>query len=335
MGKTSFIDEVKVFIKAGDGGDGRVAFRREKYIPKGGPNGGDGGRGGDIIVEGSSHVSSLQDYRFKKHYRAKHGEHGGSWQKTGAAGDSVTLKVPPGTLIKSEDGSTILGEIMNDGQSLVLEKGGKGGLGNMHFATSTNQTPRRATEGQKKQGLWVILELKILSDIGLVGFPNAGKSSFLSAVTNAKPKIASYPFTTLSPKIGVYRSHEKELVIADIPGLVEDAHKGIGLGLQFLRHIQRTHYLLYVLNGDPGYEKDPMEQYLALYNELEHFDSLLVKRDSCIAINKVDLLSPAQQDQIRQTFAQKNLDIFFISCKSGSDVQTLMESIAPTVFAKQ
>ena len=334
MAKISFIDEVKVFVKAGDGGDGRVGFRREKFIPKGGPNGGDGGRGGDIIIEGSHHSSSLQDYRFKKHFRAKNGEHGGTWQKTGANGESIVLRVPPGTIIKAEDGETLVGEIMADQERLVLEKGGKGGLGNMHFTSSTNQAPRRATEEQKREGRWIVLELKILSDLGLVGFPNAGKSTFLSTVTKAKPKIANYPFTTLSPKIGVHREGESELLIADIPGIVEDAHLGTGLGLQFLRHIQRTSFLLYVLNGDPLESKDPFDQYQALFRELEHFDRQLVTRPSKVVINKMDLLSSEQRKKIQSRFAEKNLDIFFISCKTNLHVDALMQSIHETFLQR-
>ncbi|MCB0272250.1 MAG: GTPase ObgE [Bdellovibrionales bacterium] len=327
MTQKPFIDYVNVFIKAGDGGDGHVGFRREKFVPKGGPDGGDGGRGGSVIAVGSKDEYSLLEFKYLRHFRAKNGQKGGRSQKTGKSADDLFLKVPLGTVFKDKESQLLLGEIIEDGQTLVLQEGGKGGLGNQHFATSTNQAPQKATPGETKEGFWVQMELKLLADIGLVGFPNAGKSSLLACLTHAKPKIGDYPFTTLSPSIGVSNLIDQTLIISDIPGLIEDAHKGVGLGTQFLRHIQRTQMLLFVLNADPLFEKSPLEQYETLSNELYTFDPTLAEKPFLIVVNKIDLIEEETRKEIEQIFTKKNLHIHQISCHNKSGVVELQRKI--------
>ncbi|MEZ4845689.1 MAG: GTPase ObgE [Bdellovibrionota bacterium] len=249
--KNSFIDQTKIFVKAGDGGDGKISFNREKYKPKGGPDGGDGGNGGSIILVGSKDETSLLTYRYKKHFRAQDGKSGQGKNKKGASGEDMYLRVPLGTIVKDIDTGEIRGEILHDKEEWVMEKGGKGGIGNVRFASSTNRAPRQSTPGEKHEGHWVQLELKLLADLGIVGFPNAGKSTLLKTLTNAKPKIGNYAFTTLSPNLGVLKVKEKSIRIGDIPGIIEGAHEGLGLGFQFLKHIQRNKALLFLISADP------------------------------------------------------------------------------------
>ncbi|MEZ4818704.1 MAG: GTPase ObgE [Bdellovibrionota bacterium] len=330
MTKKTFIDFCNIFIKAGDGGDGHTGFRREKYVPKGGPDGGDGGRGGSIIAKGSEHEFSLLDYTQRKHFRAKNGQPGGRRQKTGRSADDLVLCVPLGTVFRNKETGRPMGEIIENDQTLVLQEGGKGGLGNQHFATSTNQTPRKSTPGEIREGFWVQMELKLLADIGLVGFPNAGKSTFLSTITNAKPKIGNYAFTTLHPCIGVSRLKQDDsdtLIISDIPGLIEDVHKGVGLGIQFLRHIQRTQALLFILNGDPEHVESPLTQWHILQTELQNFDPTLMQKPMLIALNKIDLLPEEHIQKLQKDFAEKNLSIALISCHNKQGIHEIREKL--------
>lgn len=327
MSEKSFIDFVKVFVKAGDGGDGCASFRREKFIPRGGPDGGDGGRGGDILAQGSQHLFSLMEYRFKRIFRAKNGGAGRKKQQTGKSADPMILPVPLGTVFKNIETGEVLGEIVDDQQTFLLQEGGKGGLGNQHFATSTNRAPRKCTDGEKREGFWIALELKILADVGLVGFPNAGKSTLLSKISKARPKIGAYPFTTLSPTIGVSMLDEKRLIISDIPGLIEGAHAGVGLGIQFLRHIQRCNTLLCLLNADPLAELTPLQQLKALEKEIKAFDPSLLKRNRLIVINKTDLLAEKEIKKLNAIFQKKNLPIVLISCFNGDGIDTLVHKI--------
>ena len=325
MKKHSFIDQVKVFVKAGDGGDGKVSFHREKYVPKGGPDGGDGGRGGDIVLVGSKDESSLLDYKYKRHFRAKNGQPGSGSQKTGANGDHLVLKVPLGTIIKEAETGELLGEVLKDQEEWVLQQGGRGGRGNMRFATSTNRAPRECTPGEKIEGQWVQLELKILADLGFIGFPNAGKSSLLQALTNAKPKVGNYAFTTLSPNLGVLQKNDRSIRIGDIPGIIEGAHEGTGLGLQFLKHIQRTKCLLFLLSLDPEEKNDPITQFRILKEEVHNFDSDILKRPTLIVLNKVDLISKTHLNKVIGSFT--DIDPIVISCKTNEGLEDLAKAI--------
>jgi GTP-binding protein len=306
-----------------------VGFRREKFVPKGGPDGGDGGRGGDVIARGNHDMHSLMDYRFKRHFRAKHGQNGRGSQMTGASADPLILPVPLGTVFHDQESGKVLGEITAHDQELLLQAGGKGGLGNQHFKSSTNQAPRKATPGKKIEGFWLSMELKILADIGLVGFPNAGKSTFLQTVTQARPKIGDYAFTTLIPSIGVAEldGTDQRLIIADIPGIIEDAHQGVGLGLRFLRHIERCRGLLFLLNGDPIFEKDPIEQFEVLCHELEAYQKSILDRTMVVAINKSDLYDEKQWATWQKYFTKKNLSIHAISCHNQDGVEKLQKTL--------
>lgn len=286
-----FLDEAKIYIRSGNGGNGCVSFRREKFIEYGGPDGGDGGRGGDIIVEVASNLNTLIDYRYRQHFKASAGEGGKGNDRTGAQGASLTLCVPVGTQIFLDDKTTLLGDFVEPGQKKLLLKGGNGGFGNAHFKSSTNQVPRFANKGQEGQELWVWLRLKLIADVGLVGLPNAGKSTFLSMTSRAKPKIADYPFTTLVPQLGVASIHNHEIVIADIPGLIEGAHEGVGLGVRFLGHVERCKTLLHLIDiSSPSILKD----YETVRHELQSYSPLLGEKSEIIGLTKCDLLSPSQ-----------------------------------------
>jgi len=283
-----FLDEAKIYVKAGDGGDGCVSFRREKYIARGGPNGGDGGRGGSVIARAAAELNTLIDYRYKQHFRAPRGGHGMGRDRTGASGDDIELAVPPGTQILAEDRRTVLADLLTPGQSIVLAEGGAGGLGNSHFKSATNQAPRRATPGQPGEERWLWLRLKLLADAGLVGLPNAGKSTFLAAVSRARPKIADYPFTTLEPKLGTVQPDHDSFVIADIPGLIAGAHEGAGLGDRFLGHIERCRVLIHLVDGT---EDDVRAAYRTVREELAHYDPRLLERPELVCLNKADALT--------------------------------------------
>ncbi len=281
-----FADYAKLYLKAGDGGAGMAHFRREKYVPRGGPDGGDGGDGGSIILEGDSHMNTLLDLRYKKFLKARKGNPGGSAQKTGKKGDDIVLRVPLGTVAYESETRRLIGEVVSHGERLVLAKGGKGGLGNTHFKTATNQTPHYAQPGEPGEEIVVEIELKLIAEVGLVGFPNAGKSTLLSALSAARPKIADYPFTTLEPNLGVVQMPDhRSFVMADIPGIIEDAHQGKGLGLQFLRHIERNKVLLFVISA----MSDVEEEYRILCDELRAYRQDLMDKPRLVAITHMDL----------------------------------------------
>ncbi|MFN4196655.1 MAG: GTPase ObgE [Caldimicrobium sp.] len=288
-----FVDQVKIYVKGGDGGAGCISFRREKYVPKGGPDGGDGGDGGDVILIADSQVHTLYDFYHHIHFRAENGRPGQGKKMKGRDGKDLILKVPVGTLVKDADTGEILGDLVKPGQKLVVSKGGKGGRGNAHFATPIRQAPRIAEPGTPGEERWIILELKLIADVGLVGFPNAGKSTLLSRLSAAKPKIADYPFTTLEPNLGVVKLKDGDtFIIADIPGLIEGAHRGLGLGHEFLRHIERTRLLLFMLDLSEG--ERIVKQFEILKKELNLYNPLLLEKPFIIALNKIDLL-PAER----------------------------------------
>lgn len=298
MATSNFVDYVKIFCRSGDGGAGSVHFRREKYIPKGGPDGGDGGKGGDIIARGNAQMWTLLHLRFTRHLRAENGGSGGRQQSTGADGKSIFIEVPMGTIVRNSVTNEVMGEIVEDKQELTLFYGGRGGLGNDHFKSATNQTPKYAQPGEDGVEAEIILELKILADVGLVGFPNAGKSTLLSVVSAAKPEIADYPFTTLKPNLGIvsYRD-QQSFVMADIPGIIEGAHEGKGLGLRFLRHIERNSVLLFIIPADTG---DIRKEYQILLNELKQYNPELLDKQRVLAVSKSDLLDGELMDEIKK-----------------------------------
>lgn len=300
-----FLDEAKVYLKSGDGGAGCVSFRREKFIEHGGPNGGDGGRGGDVIIRAEPDLNTLIDYRYQQHFRAKNGTPGMGSNRSGPSGDDIILRVPPGTQILAEDKETILADLTTAGQEIRFLKGGRGGLGNAQFKSSTNQAPRYAQPGEPGQELWVWLRLKLIADIGLVGLPNAGKSTFLSVVSAARPKIADYPFTTLHPNLGVTESDGFSFVIADIPGLIEGASEGKGLGTRFLGHVERCAALLHLVDATAD---DPVADYRTIRAELGKYDDALAGKTEIIALTKADALTddslPAIAEQLETASGQ-------------------------------
>jgi GTP-binding protein len=282
-----FIDQVEIFVRSGKGGDGMVHFRREKYVPRGGPDGGDGGKGGDVVLEVAPHLNTLSSFRHKTKFHAQNGARGGKSNMTGRSADDLVIPVPPGTIVYEDNTGDVLGDLVEPGQRLVVAMGGRGGRGNARFASSVRQVPRVAERGEPGKERNLRLELKLIADIGIVGVPNAGKSTFLSAVTNAKPKIAAYPFTTLEPNLGVTElDYETSLVLADIPGLIEGAHQGVGLGHDFLRHIQRTRVLIHLLDG---MSEDPLLDFAQINSELALFDPDLANKPQIVALNKMDL----------------------------------------------
>ena len=284
------LDYAEIQIKAGDGGPGASSFRRESFAPRGGPDGGDGGRGGDVILKADGQMTTLMDYRYRQQYAAPNGRKGEGTNSTGRSGDDLVLRVPPGTLVRDLESDEVVGELLDDGQELVVAQGGRGGWGNARFATSTNQAPRRADPGQPGQERRIALELKLIADVGLVGEPNAGKSTFLSAVSAATPKVADYPFTTLTPNLGVVQlSGHRTFVVADIPGIIEGAHEGKGLGHQFLRHIERTRTLAIMIPADA---LEPQEEYDRLVAELREYSAELAAKPQCVVFTKADLLPP-------------------------------------------
>ena len=289
-----FLDQAKIYLKSGDGGNGCCAFRREKYIEFGGPNGGNGGRGGDVIFEAVPNLNTLIDFRYRQHFKAERGHHGEGSDCTGAKGQNLIIKVPVGTEIVAEDGETIIKDMMIPYERFTIAKGGDGGFGNAAYKTSTNQAPRRADPGWPGEEMWVWLRLKMIADVGLVGFPNAGKSTFLAAVSGAKPKIADYPFTTLHPNLGIARIDDDEMLIADIPGLIEGAHEGVGLGDRFLRHVERCAVLLHLVDGT---EEDVAGRYKAIRKELKLYSKTLAAKHEIVVLNKVDALLPEEIEE--------------------------------------
>jgi GTP-binding protein len=318
----NFIDYVKIHCRSGNGGAGSVHFRREKYIPKGGPDGGDGGRGGHIIVRGNEQLWTLLHLKYRKHIKAKHGMPGMGANKTGSSGEDVILEVPLGTVAKDAETGEVLFEITQHGEEKILMKGGRGGLGNSNFKSATNQTPRYAQPGEEGEEGWRILELKVLADVGLVGFPNAGKSTLLSALTAAKPKIADYAFTTLTPNLGIvaYRDH-KSFVMADIPGIIEGAHAGKGLGLRFLRHIERNSTLLFLVPADAD---DIKKEYEILLGELKKYNPELLDKKRVLAVSKADLLDEELRKEVEKELP-KNIPAVFISSITQENLEKLKD----------
>ncbi len=289
-----FLDQAKIYLKSGDGGNGCCAFRREKYIEFGGPNGGNGGRGGDVIFEAVPNLNTLIDFRYRQHFKAERGHHGEGSDCTGAKGQNLIIKVPVGTEIVAEDGETIIKDMMIPYERFTIAKGGDGGFGNAAYKTSTNQAPRRADPGWPGEEMWVWLRLKMIADVGLVGFPNAGKSTFLASVSGAKPKIADYPFTTLHPNLGIARIDDDEMLIADIPGLIEGAHEGVGLGDRFLRHVERCAVLLHLVDGT---EEDVAGRYKVIRKELKLYSKTLAAKHEIVVLNKIDALLPEEVEE--------------------------------------
>ena len=282
-----FLDQAKIYIKAGNGGSGSASFRREKYIEFGGPDGGDGGDGGSIVLEAERNLNTLIDFRYRQHFKAESGKPGSKKNKTGGSGKNLILKVPVGTQIYEEDNNTLIYDLTKNNEKFVVATGGKGGLGNTRFKSSTNRSPRKKTAGKMGEEFWIWLQLKVIADVGIIGLPNAGKSSFLSKCTRARPKIANYPFTTINPNLGVLNYNYKEIVLADIPGLIEGSHKGIGLGDKFLRHIERCKTLIHLIDIS---DKNLLNNYLKIRNELSKYDKKILRKKEIIILNKSDLV---------------------------------------------
>lgn len=342
-----FADRAKIWIRSGKGGDGHVSFRRELYVPNGGPDGGDGGNGGDVIFEVDEGLNTLTDYRHRRKYTAQDGQEGGKRNCHGKSGQDVILKVPEGTVIKDAQSGKVIADMSAGNRRQVVLKGGKGGIGNQHFATSTMQVPKYAKPGQPAQELEVMLELKVIADVGLVGFPNVGKSTLLSRVTNAQPKIANYHFTTLSPNLGVVDLDGAGFVIADIPGLVEGASRGVGLGLDFLRHIERTRVMIHMVDAASVEGRDPVADIHAINRELEAYNPEIAARPQIIAANKIDAIWDEENspvERIRKEFEPKGIKVCPISAVSGQGVKELMYEVqnllnttddSPVVFEQE
>ena len=329
-----FYDHTKIYVKAGAGGNGSIHFRREKFTPYGGPDGGDGGRGGSIYIEANSNLNTLIDYRYHQHFKATPGGAGARQKMHGAKGEDIVLKVPRGTIIRDADTHELIADLVDEGQRVMVARGGRGGLGNVHFATATHQAPREAQNGEPGEERWLSLELRLIADVGLVGYPNAGKSTLLSVVTAAEPKIADYPFTTLSPNLGVVAvgqpgsGDEFSFVLADIPGLIEGAAQGVGLGHEFLRHVQRTRLLIHMLDG-ASFERDPWQDFEAINRELREYDEHLATRPQIIALNKIDL--PEAQERWPALKAQAEAagyPAFAISAVTHQGVDELIQFTA-------
>ena len=322
----AFIDQAKFHVKAGDGGNGCVSFRREKYVPRGGPDGGDGGRGGNVIIESSSRLHSLIDFRFRSHFKAERGVHGKGKDMHGRKGKDCFMIIPVGSIIKDCETGEVLADLCNEGDRYVAAHGGKGGSGNPHFASGTNRTPRIATKGGEGDEKWLLIELKLIADIGLLGLPNAGKSTLLSRLSAANPKVAAYPFTTLEPQLGVLNiPHMEPCIIADIPGIVEGAHEGVGLGLKFLRHVERTRILLHILDAS---SEQVMEDFHVVEKELLAYREDLLEKTLLVVLNKVDITEPEHLEIIQNKLHKKGLQVSCISGLTGQGIEELKETIA-------
>jgi GTP-binding protein len=328
-----FIDEAKIYVKAGDGGRGCVSFRREKYVPRGGPDGGDGGNGADVIMIARRNMTSLLDYRYQRHYKAKRGVHGKGKDQHGKNAEDLLIPVPLGTMIKDFESGAFYGDLTEDGQTLVIARSGKGGRGNARFVTATNQAPKEAEPGVPGQEKTLKLELKLLADVGLLGFPNAGKSTLISRVSAARPKIADYPFTTLVPNLGVVSYGDgATFILADIPGLIEGAHEGAGLGIQFLRHIERTKILIHLLDLSPMTQRNPIEDYEAMNRELKSYNEELSKTPQIVALNKIDITEAREElETIEKHFSELGIKTFPISSATGEGTKELVWEVAKQV----
>ncbi len=327
-----FVDYVKIFVKAGDGGRGCVSFRREKYVPRGGPDGGDGGRGGHIIFRATDELNTLLDQRYHSEYRAKKGQHGMGKKMHGKDGEDLIVRVPVGTIIKDTYTDDMI-DLDKNGMEALIAKGGRGGLGNSHFATPVRQAPRYAQPGEEGEEKWLILELKLLADIGLIGLPNAGKSTFLSVISSAKPKIADYPFTTLRPILGVVKPEEyKSFVVADMPGLIEGAHKGVGLGFQFLRHVERTSLLLHLIDISETGGGDPVDSFEKINKELGLHSSELLKKPQAVVGTKLDIAGNRENlDRLENYCRMEKIDFFPVSAVTNNGIKKLLSYLSVTV----
>ena len=326
------VDQARIHVQAGNGGNGSSSFRREKYVPKGGPDGGDGGRGGDVILQVADNLNSLLPFEYVQHYRADNGGHGGGRNKHGKKGQSKVVKVPPGTVVYLDEGDEPIADLTEPGEEFVVARGGKGGLGNVHFKSSTRQAPRIAELGEPGEERWLRLELRLIADVGLVGLPNAGKSTLLAASTRARPKIADYPFTTLSPNLGVVSiggPGGQAFVMADIPGLIEGAAGGAGLGHEFLRHVHRTKVLVHVVDASGGLEgRDPLEDFRTINEELHAFDESMAAKPMLVALNKDDLAEARDRiPALRETLEAEGYPVFVISAATGEGVQDLFNAV--------
>jgi len=331
-----FVDEVRIHVKAGDGGDGAVAWRREKFIPRGGPAGGDGGNGGDVVLEVDPQLATLLDYRYVREHKARSGEKGHGSDMNGPDGQDLVLRVPPGTVVKDSATGEVLADLGTAAERFVVAKGGRGGLGNMNFATSTNQAPRYAEDGTPGEERDLVLELKLLADVGIVGYPNAGKSTLISRISRARPKIADYPFTTLVPNLGVVAWRDRSFVVADIPGLIEGAHSGAGLGHQFLRHVERCRVLVHLVDGaNPDPTRSPKADLEAIDRELALYSPELAKKPQIVAVTKIDVPEArAAGLKLQRLLARrkKPIDVHLISAVTGEGLQELLDAIGRVLF---
>ena len=327
-----FIDEVRIRVKAGDGGNGCLAFRREKYVPRGGPSGGDGGRGGDITMVASTHYNTLLHFRFNPEHTAQRGRHGEGSNRSGREGESIELSVPVGTIVYDADSGELLHDFTQAGDRFLVAKGGRGGRGNQHFATSTHQAPTEHEPGHPGEAKYLRLELKLLADVGLVGFPNAGKSTLISRISAGRPKIADYPFTTIEPNLGVVSADDSTFVVADIPGLIEGAHLGHGLGVQFLRHIERTRLLVHLVDVSELTGRDPAEDFRVVMGELAGFSEDLPKKPMFVVASKVDVAQDPQRiESLRALAASERMPFFEISSVTGQGIEDLKRAMAQEI----
>jgi GTP-binding protein len=324
----AFVDEVKFYVKGGDGGNGCVSFRREKYVPKGGPNGGDGGDGGSVYLQADARKTSLIDFRYASHFKAERGHNGSGSDKHGRGGKDCIVKVPLGSVVKDAETDETLADLTEPDGVFPAAKGGRGGLGNSRFATSTNRAPRKATPGKPGVERWLRIELKLLADIGLIGLPNAGKSTLLSRLSAANPKVAAYPFTTLEPQLGVLHfKYGESCIIADIPGLIEGAHEGVGLGHRFLKHIERTSVLLHIIDCSTE-DEQPLDDFRVLEKELDAYNSELLGRRYVILLNKIDLVDRERLQEVQDLFSRQDLETVAISAETGQGIDQLKEMLA-------
>ena len=325
-----FLDQTKIYLKAGNGGSGSASFRREKFIEFGGPDGGDGGNGGSVILVAEDNLNTLIDFRFKQHFKAERGQNGMGKKKTGKDGKDLILKVPVGTQIFEEDNNTLIEDLKKEGQKVIIAKGGKRGLGNVRFKSSSNRAPRKTTRGEEGESFYIWLQLKVIADIGIIGMPNAGKSSLLSVLTKAKPKIANYPFTTIDPNLGVASYSDKEITIADIPGLIEGAHEGIGLGDKFLRHIERCKSLIHLIDIT---EENILENYLKIRKELSKYSANLLKKKEIIVFNKIDIIKTEEINKKIDIFKKKiKKNIYKISVVQNKGLINIKKLLVTNVY---
>ena len=325
-----FLDQAKIYVKAGDGGSGSASFRREKFIEFGGPDGGDGGHGGSIVFAVDKNLNTLIDFRYQQHFKAEKGKDGKGKKKTGKSGKNLILKVPIGTQIFEEDNNTLIEDLTSPEQKIVIANGGKSGLGNVRFKSSTNRAPRKKTDGNKGESFWIWLQLKVIADIGIIGMPNSGKSSLLSVLTSARPKIANYPFTTINPNLGVANYNNKEVTLADIPGLIEGAHEGVGLGDKFLRHIERCKNILHLIDIT---NEDLLENYSKVRKELLKYSNKLIKKKEIIVFNKIDMISDEEVNKKINSFSKKiKKKIYSISALKHKGLTTIKRMLVNYVY---